>query len=256
MTDLKELERAYATLGVDPDASLAEARAAYEAWSALLGDDLFDAAGADPEGPGLPGQRSADQPAGGDAEAALLTTALARHELDLAWHAISEAHASGVLFLRQARGCEQCGATPAVRVTFTATRPGVIRARVESTPALTCRDCGLLLYRQIQSTTLRRGWWGVTAPVRNARAVTRNATEARFLRRIDPPTHRNPRAAAAAERLAAADPGPAPGRLARGRVTAWLTAFGAAALIVGLAVPASAPAPEPPAGPAEAPTAP
>src|SRR3954469_9998083 len=81
--DVKELRRAYATLGLDDHATLGQARDAYLIWAALL---------AEPAGSESPEPAQA---------AARATADLSHHELDLAWHAIEQAHEHGVLFPRR-----------------------------------------------------------------------------------------------------------------------------------------------------------
>jgi hypothetical protein len=164
--NVKELQKAYATLGLDEDATLDQARDAYLTWVCLIGHDS--------EKP------VADPKAGPD---------LMHHELDLAWHAIEQAHKHGVLFPRRPRGCERCAGLPAVRVTLHAVDPGGFRPRTRTVAARLCRDCGLETARQVQRETMRRGWWGVLAPFANLRAISRNSTERAFLRRVDRPVH-------------------------------------------------------------------
>jgi hypothetical protein len=225
--DVRELRRAYATLGLDDDASLAQARDAYLIWAAL-----FSEAAA--------GQT-------GDDGRAAVSADLCHHELDLAWHAIEQAHEHGVLFPRRARGCRQCGVTPAVRVSLHSVAPGGLRARSTVHNALLCRACGLATYKQVQRETLRRGWWGVLAPFANLRALTRNHTEKVFLRRLEPSVPRQHRRAA---RLTQQPEGPDTRDGWSGNLmVAWLTALAAIALILGFVLPTgSAPQQLAPAG--------
>jgi len=211
--DVKELRRAYATLGLDDHATLAQARDAYLIWAALLAE---------------PFTAEAEE----QAQAAARAADLSHHELDLAWHAIEQAHEHGVLFPRRPRGCQQCAATPAVRVSLHSVAPGGFRARKTMHNALLCRTCGLETYRRVQQETMRRGWWGVLAPFANLRAITRNSTEKAFLRRVEPSLPRQSRLGSrrpAAGRRGSAWEG--------NRVAAWLLALAAIALIVGIFLP-------------------
>jgi len=174
--NVKELRKAYATLGLDEDATLDQARDAYLTCVCLIDHDS--------EKP------VADPKAAPD---------LMHHELDLAWHAIEQAHEHGVLFPRRPRGCERCSALPAVRITLHAVDPGGFRPRTRTVAARLCRDCGLQTASQVQRETLRRGWWGVLAPFANLRAISRNSTERAFLRRVDRPVHRKLRRSIDAE---------------------------------------------------------
>jgi hypothetical protein len=208
--DTKELRRAYATLGLDERATLAEARIAYLTWVTLVAETPAPVIGEEDEATG---------PAPID---------LIHHELDLAWHAIEEAHKLGVLFPRQSRGCQRCGASPAVRVTGHRVGRGRVRRHIVTDSSVLCRGCGLKAVRAARSECLRSGWWGLLAPFTNLRALTRNSTELAFLRRM--PRPEKERAAAEAE------PNRAPG-LAGHRLVGFAAGLIAIALAVGIAVP-------------------
>jgi hypothetical protein len=180
--NVKELRKAYVTLGLDEHATLTQARDAYLTWVCLLDHDRTPIVFADPEA----------------------RPDLLHHELDLAWHAIEQAHQHGVMFPRQARGCRRCGGTPAVQVTLHSVQPGGFRARTSTSSERLCRDCGLEAGWRTQRANLQRGWWGVLAPFANLQAIGRNSTELAFLRRLEPADRRRPRAGgrpAAATRL-------------------------------------------------------
>ena len=194
--DTKELRRAYATLGLDERASLADARIAYLTWVTLVSDP--PAAPADGES-----DESVDAPID-----------LIHHELDLAWHAIEEAHELGVLFPRQSRGCQRCGTNPAVRVSPHRVAPGRVRRRVVSDSSVLCRACGMKAVRNARRECLRSGWWGLLAPFANLRALTRNSTELAFLRRMP---QAEPKSAAQGG-IARDQPGAGPGRAPDGRL--------------------------------------
>jgi hypothetical protein len=172
--NVKELRKAYVTLGLDENATLTQARDAYLTWVCLLDHDRTPIVFADPEA----------------------RPDLLHHELDLAWHAIEHAHQHGVVFPRQARGCRQCGGTPAVQVTLHSVQPGGFRPRTSTSSERLCRDCGLQAGRRTQRANLRRGWWGVLAPFANLQAIGRNATELALLRRLEPASRRRPRSGA------------------------------------------------------------
>jgi hypothetical protein len=215
--DVKELRRAYATLGLDDHATLNQARDAYLIWAALLSEPFTT----EPEEQAQAAARAA-------------AADLSHHELDLAWHAIEQAHEHGVLFPRRPRGCQQCAATPAVRVTLHSVAPGGFRARTTVHNALLCRTCGLEAYARVQRETKRRGWWGVLAPFANLRAIARNSTERAFLRRVEPTVPRQPRRGRRADQLGRRE---VQSSWNANRVAVWLTVLAAIALIVGIAFP-------------------
>jgi hypothetical protein len=169
--NVKELRKAYVTLGLGENATLTQARDAYLTWVCLLDHDRTPIAFADPEA----------------------VPDLLHHELDLAWHAIEQAHQHGVLFPRQARGCRRCGGTPAVQVTLHSVQPGGFRARTSTSSERLCRECGLEAGWRTQRANLRHGWWGLLAPFANLRAIGRNSTELAFLRRLEPAAQRRSR---------------------------------------------------------------
>ncbi|MGQ0632733.1 MAG: hypothetical protein ACT4P1_17090 [Sporichthyaceae bacterium] len=172
------LRRAYATLGVHESASLETARAAYATWSSLLTDPSF---GIDP---GIDSEvTNRVQSGGGDTAQAVL----ARHELDLAWYAIEQAHAEGSLSVRRPRGCSECGALPAVRITFSSVRGAGLRTKRATISALVCQECGIAACNRAQRETWKRGWWSLLGVFFTLRALARNASERRFLRHIEPP---------------------------------------------------------------------
>ncbi len=245
MDQATELRRAYATLGIGNDATLEEARAAYSTWAMLLSELAVAIDGHGTE-------RGAERAAGSAAEpteAHLPEQAIfARHELDLAWYAIEQAHIDGALFVRRARGCTECGRTPAVRVTYFSVRGTGLRTRRVAISALVCRECGLDACARVQRDNLRRGWWGLLAPFHTMRALTRNAAERRFIRRVEAP----PRRRAPAPRPAEEDLYTLTRRRPGVRLLGWLTGLAAIAMTVGMAVPASSGDPQTPEQPTTA----
>jgi hypothetical protein len=225
MDQATELRRAYATLGIGENATLEEARAAYSTWSMLLTDlaVVVEGAGAESAASAHPSQQSNDH------------ALFARHELDLAWYAIEQAHVDGALFVRRARGCSECSRTPAVRITLHSVRGAGFRSRKATVSALVCRDCGMDAVARIQRDNRRHGWWGVLAPMWNIQAIARNSGERRFLRRVDAPPRRQP----PAPRVSEEDLYTIRRRPRSVRVLGWLTGFAAIAMTVGMAVPAS-----------------
>lgn len=227
MDQATELRRAYATLGVGEDATLEEARAAYATWALLL-KDL--AVVGDTSGGAATGATDSETPDPSPEQAVF-----ARYELDLAWYAIEQAHIDGPLFVRRARGCTECGRTPAVRVSFYSVRGAGLRTRRATVSALVCRECGLEAIARVTRDNRMRGWWSPLAPFFTLHAMVRNAGERRFLRRVDAP----PRRATPAPRPAEEDLYLVRPRRRGVRILGWLTGITAVAMTVGMAVPAS-----------------
>ncbi|MGQ0464357.1 MAG: hypothetical protein ACT4QG_03440 [Sporichthyaceae bacterium] len=219
--DTKELRRAYATLGLDDRASLAEARVAYLTWVALMAEPIVS---------GEDDQDDVDAPID-----------LLHHELDLAWHAIEQAHKAGVLFPRQQRGCQGCGASPAVRVTTHFVGPGRFRKPILTESAVLCRECGLRVARAARRTA-RSGWRGILRPVGTGKAWTRNSTEIAFLRRL--------KSGRPAPKLAVEPTSQTgvPGLVGH-RAVAVLASIAAVALMVGIALPTGSGASQEPTAP-------
>lgn len=256
MDQATELRRAYATLGISDSATLEEARAAYSTWSMLLADLAVvveggsgaEVSSAERAGAELSGEEPTPSP-----EQAHASAMFARHELDLAWYAIEQAHIDGALFVRRARGCSECSRTPAVRITLHSVRGGGIRARRVTVSALVCRECGLDAVARVQRENRRHGWWGILAPAWNMQAITRNSGERRFLRRVDAPPRRSaPGPRISEEELYLVQP-----RRRSVRILGWITGLAAIAMTVGMAVPAASGDPDvpPPAAPASTSTA-
>lgn len=237
MDQATELRRAYATLGISDNATLEEARAAYGTWSLLLADLAVVVEGAGTEG--------AESSASAHPSRQTSDALFARHELDLAWYAIEQAHVDGALFVRRARGCSECSRTPAVRITLHSVRGSGLRTRKATVSALVCRECGLEAVSRIQRDNRRHGWWAVLAPMWNIQAITRNSGERRFLRRVDAPSRRQ----APAPRRSEEDLYTIRRRPRAVRLLGWLTGFAAIAMTVGMAVPTSSGNPDAPAQP-------
>lgn len=209
-----ELMRAYAILGVGDDSSLEDVRTAFVTWWYLYSGNPISEA---PEVGHALNAEDWDDPA----------SMLALHELDMAWHAIEQAHVRRQAHARRTPSCAECGTSPAVRVSFTKTKPRGLRARTETVSAVLCRACGMDKFHAVQGETLRKGW---LAPLRNARVVNRNAAEARALREFELSAAEG----AAPIDLSLAEPHRTP--LAK-RIAPWLTSLAAIALVVGIAMP-------------------
>lgn len=86
--------------------------------------------------------------------------------------------------------CRMCGSTPAATVTFHRVTGLVLGHRVAGLSGPLCQGCGLALWREAQGHTLIRGWWGLFAWVRSLLALATNLGARRQLRRLAPPSSR------------------------------------------------------------------
>jgi hypothetical protein len=209
-----ELTRAYAILGVGDESSLEDVRTAFVTWWYLYSGNPMSEA---PEMGHALSTEDWDDPA----------TMLALHELDMAWHAIEQAHVRGSIRSSRRASCEECGSGPATRVTFTRVKAKGLRAQNEVTSSVLCRDCGLDAFRTIEG---EKRPFSIAGPLQAKRAHKRNAAEARALRQID---------ALGSDVVDASAALGDPPRLSGRRLVPWLTGLAAIALAVGIAVPAA-----------------
>jgi hypothetical protein len=209
-----ELTRAYAILGVGDETSLDDVRTAFVTWWYLYSGSPMSEA---PEVGHALSTEDWDDPA----------TMLALHELDMAWHAIEQAHVRGSIRTSRKATCEECGSGPATRVTFTRLKAAGLRARTEVTSSVLCRDCGLDAFRAIEGT---KRPLSLTAPLLRTRVSKRNAHEARTLRQID---------VLGSDVVDASAALGDPPRLSGKRLVPWLTGLAAILLAIGIAVPAA-----------------
>jgi hypothetical protein len=173
---------AFAVLGVEPSASLAEAQTAYRTRARLLHPDRV----AEP-----------DRPAASRAMAQLndawevvqktcgATAAPSRAPLDDAQPLLAR--------LPRAGECDLCGWAPAEVITLRRITGLLIVWRAFRGSYQLCRGCGDGMYAAVQSTTLIRGWWGVLPVLANLITLLRNRsaiTKHRFA--VGPPQTRDP----------------------------------------------------------------
>jgi DnaJ domain len=137
-------------------------------------------------------------------------------------------------------GCQVCGRGPAVRVSLNEVRGNVIFARSRQVKGMLCRDCGLATGREMQSTTLNLGWWGLVSAILTPFAVIGNGSELSKLAKLTPP------ADAPQAGLAALDPGkPVLQRPSGGLLAALAVLFVLGVIWAGQAGTHSAPATPP-----------
>lgn len=163
-------------LGVGPDASVRQARAAYQRRAKAVHPDRHV------EGPQSE-QREAER---------------AMSELNEAWRTIKQGRPAMTRGGYEAappqpvrpRSCEICGHVPAIRVDIRLVTGLLILHRMDRYAGTLCRACGTALCRDTQAQTLTVGWWGMLAPLVNLAAVINNGSYLRALREIDWPRER------------------------------------------------------------------
>ena len=182
-----DLSRAHATIGVEPITPIDEVRARYRMRAQMLHPDRL-----------------------GDRPGLLDEAQRAMAELNAAWEVISSAERAGTRASgavresddnRGADGtrypvegeCDLCGSAPATRLRLRSTTGMVLTRRDLRIEPDLCRRCGISMFREVQSDTLTKGWWGLTAAFVNVGNVLGNVSEIRrhrFLLRE--PDHRDP----------------------------------------------------------------
>lgn len=163
-------------LGVGPDASVRQARDAYQRRAKLVHPDRH--AHATPSA-----QREAQR---------------AMSELNEAWRTIKHGRPAVARSDYQAPrpeparpvGCEICGHLPAIRVDIRSLTGLLILHRMDRYAGTLCRACGTALCRDTQAQTLTLGWWGMLAPLVNLAVLINNGSYLRALREIDWPRER------------------------------------------------------------------
>lgn len=165
-------------LGIGPDASVREARGAYQRRAKVVHPDRHAAASPS-------AQREAER---------------AMSELNEAWRTIKYGRAAPARVTyrpappraKPARplSCEICGYLPALRVDVRSVTGLLILHRMDRYTGRLCRACGTALCRDIQAHTLVFGWWGLLAPLVNLAVLIDNGSSLRALRGIDWPRER------------------------------------------------------------------
>lgn len=174
-----DLATAHATLGVDADTPLADVRSRYRMRAHMLHPDRMG------DRPGL--KQEAQR---------------AMSDLNTAWEVIEGAERTGQRARPQANRdrprpdrdaassrtaatrmpvdgeCDLCGVRPAARIELRTVTGMVLAHRLSTSDLDLCRRCGISVFREAQSSTLAKGWWGITGAfatigvlVANGRAV-------------------------------------------------------------------------------------
>lgn len=178
-----DLATAHATLGIDASTPLSDAKAAYLARARLLHPDRFHG-------------NAALRP---EAERAM-------SQLNTAWEVIQRAgeHRDGGLRSDEPNAyrlvprmpamgeCDFCGCAPAQVVTYRKIVGLVLFWRRVTFRADLCRGCATTSFREIQSSTLLTGWWGLIAPVVNIWALIVNAAQIQRVAGMPWPLSRQP----------------------------------------------------------------
>ncbi|WP_225824555.1 LppU/SCO3897 family protein [Streptomyces naphthomycinicus] len=84
-------------------------------------------------------------------------------------------------------GCEVCGAMPAAPVTVRGHQGMVVIMRFLRRGGVLCRTCGLAVFRQMQSDTLVRGWWGALSMLITPVVLLLNLGALARIRKLPPP---------------------------------------------------------------------
>lgn len=181
------LGTAHATLGVDADTPIDEVRQRYRMRAQMLHPDRL-------------GERSDLQ---AEAQRAM-------SELNEAWDVVSTAEKDGSRRLTSsdagnggpfedrrrlpvAGECDLCGAAPAREVKYRALTGLVLLWRSRTMHCEMCRNCGKSMFREVQSDTLVKGWWGIVAVYANFVVVLMNLwTVLRHQRGLPPQSRRDP----------------------------------------------------------------
>lgn len=150
-----DISRAHAVLGVEPETPLDEVKRRYRMRAQMLHPD-----------------RQVERPELAN------EAARAMSELNEAWNVISSAENDGTRGRAPGMSrvdsednrrlpfegeCDMCGSAPARRVTLRSITGLILLWRSRKTSLDLCRTCGTSAFREIQSETLIKGWWGIIA---------------------------------------------------------------------------------------------
>lgn len=177
------LSRAHATLGVDEKTSLIEVRARFRARARIVHPD-----------------RAGNEPG------LLAEAQQAMGELSEAWAVIRSAEKAGTRARERepddgndAYGrfprlgeCDMCGSAPAARISLRTVIGLFFLHRNNQLDFELCKPCGRSMFREAQSATLIRGWWGVVAPWLNIVILVQNVYKIRSHSRMNAPRSRDP----------------------------------------------------------------
>jgi hypothetical protein len=217
---------ARACLGLTPDATLAEAQAAYRRRAAMLHPDKHATA----------------------SPAMQQEAARAMQQLSEALAVLQQPGPPQAERLRARpplpHECTFCGWSPAIHVTIRRVIGLVVWHRVETLSEPLCSACGLGMWRETQAATLTRGWWGWLAWALALHVLVTNLPARRALTRLDPPSRRAPE-------VRALFPMPVPPvRPVPRRPAVWTSC--AVALFLAIAVSLADPEPNPETAPPDA----
>lgn len=159
-----DLDRAHATLGVAASTPIEEVRQRYLVRARMVHPD-----------------RLANEPD------LAIEAHRAMSELNAAWKAVSEAEERGERGRAEMAPdpedpsrlpvngeCDLCGVRPATPIRLKSVTGLIVVSRHYSSHLELCRSCGTTMFREVQSTTLIRGWWGLFAFFYNVGAIISN----------------------------------------------------------------------------------
>lgn len=221
-----DLDQAHATLGVDASTPLSKVRASYVMRAQMLHPDRHQ------------GNENLRAEAG-----------RAMTQLNVAWETVQRAgehrqpsavptapqpaasasRSPGPLRLPYHGECDLCGCRPAQPVTFRRITGMVLFWQRYLFQAELCRSCGVGMFREMQSSTMIRGWWGLIAPLANVAALVANLGQYSRISRAPQPRSRDPH-------VVTPPPGPVPpGRPVFCRMGPWLALGVVTVILVAVA---------------------
>jgi len=179
-----DISKAHAILGVDPSIPIEEVGQRYRLRAQMLHPDRLVGK------PGLVDEAGR-----------------AMAELNQAWKVVSSADADGTRMQGQQaadaapsaqryphRGeCDLCGTAPAADISLGSNVGLILVRRTKRITPQLCRRCGISLFRELQSETLVKGWWGIISAFVNVGTVLSNWSAIRGHRaRLPEPNRRDP----------------------------------------------------------------
>lgn len=178
---------AYAVLGVDPVASDKDIRDAYVRRSKLLHPDQHVNADADVQAEATRAMQEVN------AAYRVIGNPTLRADYDRQRRSGANASPRQPQSNRRPPSpteCLACGSTPATPVTLRREAGFIIWRSRSKVAGPFCQTCGMSLFREMQNSTLLRGWWGVISFFANLSSIFWNLNARRHLKRLGPPTSR------------------------------------------------------------------
>jgi spore coat protein CotF len=83
--------------------------------------------------------------------------------------------------------CQQCGASPAVKVKFQSLQGQIVMHTIRTKKGTFCRDCGLNIKNEMNSYTLKHGWYSVSGLIGSPIFLLQNSIRAGKLNKLPVP---------------------------------------------------------------------